>query len=94
MRKLLLIAALCVAPIAAHAHPFDRYTFAIDIDMSESGVIKAIGSPTYISVRTCGANIGEPWSCKLYAYISNRQYLHIFFQNVNGVWVVNSWTIG
>ena len=39
------------------------------IGMSEAEVVSLLGKPDEISIQTCGADIDEPWICKIHKYI-------------------------
>lgn len=41
----------------------------LKIGMPEAEVISLLGEPDEISIRTCGSDLDEPWTCKIHKYI-------------------------
>jgi hypothetical protein len=67
--------------------------------MTEEDVASAIGAqPISADMSTCGSRTPAPWQCKKLHYrdspygIGGKDLL-IYFQEVKGVWLVNSWSV-
>ena len=67
--------------------------------MTEEDVAGAIGAqPMSADMSTCGSRTPAPWQCKKLHYRdapygSGNKDLLIYFQEVKGVWLVNSWSV-
>jgi hypothetical protein len=63
----------------------------LELSLTEAEVTARIGSPSAISVRTCGgANGITPWTCKQYNYY--QRLTVTFHQSADGTWRVNDWS--
>ena len=106
VRALGLAGAISLAGVTmANANEFDQATFKLQQNMSEAQVQQAIGSPTRISILTCGdpdRNI-DNWQCKEWLYerrgvsagseYSTIDSLRLYFRQQDGGWVLNNWDV-
>jgi hypothetical protein len=62
--------------------------------MTEQQLIELIGQPVQSELRTCGANLGKPWQCKIWSFGTWVSGLTIDLSNsYDGEWRVNSWSV-
>jgi hypothetical protein len=67
--------------------------------MTEAAVASTVGAqPVSADLSTCGSRTPAPWQCKKLHYRDSPygaggKDLLIYFQEVKGVWLVNSWSV-
>jgi hypothetical protein len=86
-----LLLAICAGCIAA-----GEMSKKLELGMTEKQVTAAIGSPSSVSMMTCGGKSDPPWPCKLYSYHGASGLsgsLSVFFHREDsGEWRVNHWS--
>jgi len=63
--------------------------------MPEAEVASLIGNPNKISVRTCGSDTDNPWTCKVHEYTSyffpdeEKTDFTVYYYQLYGNWYLN-----
>jgi hypothetical protein len=92
-KTVILLAALLMSSIAAHAGALAEATHQLSDTMTEQEVINFLSNYPYkVSLETCGSETPEPWRCKLLTFGRPGDRLTVtLHQRRDGVWEVNSW---
>jgi len=93
-RRVALTSVLILLAICAGCTSVDAISKQLEVGMSEQYVNEFIGEPDSVSLKTCGSETPQPWQCKTYKFEDDWSgFLTVYFQEVDGMWVVNSWSI-
>lgn len=92
-RRIARISTLLLLTICAGCASIGTMSKKLEVGMSEPQVKRDLGEPTSVSVSTCGSKTAEPWQCKQYKYEDGwTGFLIVYFSQVDGEWLVNSWS--
>ncbi len=88
-----MAALVLLLPIFAGCASVGEMSKELEVGMSEQRVKNVIGDPASVSVETCGSKTPDPWQCKNYKYEDGFMgFLTVYFLEVEGMWLVNSWS--
>lgn len=90
------VAALLTLSSGAVAQQFDPGAASLKLEdrMTMQQVMNAIGRrPDSAEQGTCGQGTPSPWPCRVWLFGRSPKQLIVRFESVNGVWVVNSWSV-
>ena len=91
-KTVIMLATLLITSTAAYAD-MAYASHSLSDTMTEQEVINFLSNYPYkVSLKTCGSDTTEPWTCKILTFGRPGDQLDVLFhRRLDGVWEVNSW---